>query len=322
MNMEHNHTHNHTHGHGHDHSPGTEEGPDDSGRKLALSIAITSLTLFAEVIGGILTGSLALLSDAAHVFLDIFALALSYGAVRLARRSPSASHSFGFSRMKVIAAFINGATLLLVSVEIFREAIGRFIHPSPVLAGPMLIVAVIGLVANLLVALVLGGHDHEDLNARAAFLHVLGDALSSVGVIIAGIVMLFTGWTWVDAAAGILIGVIILLGAGRVLKEAVHILNEGAPDDAATDKVAEAISSVPEVIGVHDTHVWAIEPGYRILSAHVVLSDRMIGETFRILSEIKEILAHRFNIEHTTVQFECADCGQCAGSCTETTKAD
>lgn len=147
------------------------------GGRFVIAILVTSLTLAAEIVGGIMTGSLALLSDAAHVFLDVLALALSYGAVRLSSRAPSEKHSFGFHRMKVIAAFINGVTLVVVALEIFREAINRFGHPEPVIAGPMLIVAVIGLAANLVVALVLGHHDHDDLNTRAAFLHVLGDAL-------------------------------------------------------------------------------------------------------------------------------------------------
>lgn len=299
--------HDHSHAHG-----DTLNEKKDVGQKFALSILITTVVLVGELIGGVMTGSLALLSDAAHVFLDMFALALSYLAIKLANRSPNARHSFGFSRMKVLAALINGGTLLLVSVEIFREALIRFQHPEPVLAGPMLIVAIIGLAANILVAFVLGGHDHDDLNTRAAFLHVIGDALSSVGVIVAGILMLFTGWTWVDPAAGILIAIIILAGAWRVLKKAIHILNEGAPDDATTDTVSRAISKIPEVISVHDTHVWMIEPGYRILSAHVVLSNRLLGDTQQIMESIKEILTHQFSISHTTIQFECVDCGQCS----------
>jgi len=286
-----------------------------TGNKLLLSILITSLTLVAEAVGGLLTGSLALLSDAAHVFLDIFALALSYGAIKLATRAASSKHTFGFRRMKVLAAFANGTTLLIVAVEIFREAIARFAHPEAVIAGPMLIIAVIGLVANLLVALVLRGHDHEDLNARAAFLHVLGDALSSVGVIIAGLVMLFTGWTWVDPAASVLIGLVILAGAWRVLKAVIHILNEGAPEGANPEEVAAALAAVPGVLATHDLHVWTIEPGYPVMSVHVLLDDRLLSETGAILDAIKEIAEHRFGIEHTTVQFECADCGQHCVDC-------
>ena len=280
------------------------------GGKFILSILITSLTLVAEIIGGILTGSLALLSDAAHVFLDIFALALSYGAVRLASRAPSEKHTYGFHRMKVIAAFINGVTLIVVAIEIFREAIARFGHPEPVTAGPMLIVAVIGLAANLIVALLLGHHEHDDINTRAAFLHVLGDALSSVGVIAAGIVILFTGWTWVDPLVSVLIGLIILSSAWRVLKEAIHILNEGAPDDAGVNEVSAAMAAVAGVLEVHDVHVWTVGPGYKVLSAHVLLSDRALSETETVMHEMKEVLARRFGLEHTTVQFECASCGQ------------
>jgi len=280
------------------------------GGTFILSILITSLTLVAEIIGGILTGSLALLSDAAHVFLDIFALALSYGAVRLASRAPSEKHTYGFHRMKVIAAFINGVTLIVVAIEIFREAIARFGHPEPVIAGPMLIVAVIGLAANLIVALLLGHHEHDDINTRAAFLHVLGDALSSVGVIAAGIVILFTGWAWVDPLVSVLIGLIILSSAWRVLKEAIHILNEGAPDDAGVNEVSAAMAAVAGVLEVHDVHVWTVGPGYKVLSAHVLLSDRALSETVTVMHEMKEVLARRFGLEHTTVQFECASCGQ------------
>jgi len=285
-------------------------GNEEMGGKFVLSIFITLLILVAEVIGGILTGSLALLSDAAHVFLDIFALVLGYGAIRIASRAPSAKHTYGFHRMKVIAAFINGVTLLVVAVEIFREAGGRFLHPEPVIAGPMLIVAVVGLVANLFVAFVLGHHENDDLNTRAAFLHVLGDALSSVGVIAAGILILFTGWTWVDPLVSVLIGFVILFGAKRVLKEALHILNEGTPDDASVADVSEAMVQVAGVREVHDVHIWTIGPGFRVLSAHVLLPDQELGGTQTIMNELKEVLAHRFEIEHTTIQFECANCGQ------------
>jgi cobalt-zinc-cadmium efflux system protein len=286
------------------------DGGGARGGKFVLSMLIASLTLIAEIVGGILTGSLALLSDAAHVFLDILALALSYGAARLGSRAPSETHTYGFHRMKVIAAFINGATLVVVAIEIFREAIGRFSHPQPVIAGPMLIVAAVGLAANLVVALVLGHHEHDDLNARSAFLHVLGDALSSVGVIAAGIVILFTGWAWVDPAVSILIGAIILSGAFRVLKEAIHILNEGAPEDAGIPEVSKAMAAVAGVLEAHDIHVWTVGPGYKVLSAHVLLSDQALSETEGVMHELKEIIAHHFGIEHTTIQFECANCGQ------------
>lgn len=299
------------HGHYHDHIHGSQHEGEGSGNKLLASMLITFATLVAEVVGGILTGSLALLSDAAHVFLDIFALALGYIAVRLSKRSATGTHSYGFYRMKVLAAFINGATLLFVSFEIIREAIGRFAHPQSIIAGPMLIVAIIGLMANLLVAFVLKGHSHDDLNARAAFLHVIGDALSSVGVIVAGALIIFTRWYWLDPLAGMLIALIILRGAFSILKEATHILNEGAPENADSVEVARAIAALDGIKEVHDVHVWALEPGFRLLSAHVVLDDQLLSSTAAIMDGIKDMLHDDYSIVHTTIQFECGSCGQC-----------
>ena len=156
----------------------------------------------------------------------------------------------------------------------------------------------------------LGRHEHGDLNTRAAFLHVIGDALSSVGVIIAGVLLLLKGWTWIDPAASVLIAIVILAGAWRVLKEAVHILNEGSPEGANADEVSAALAEVRGVREVHDLHIWTIEPGYPIMSAHILLEDRLMSEARAVMNDVKEIAAHRFGIEHTTIQFECANCGQ------------
>lgn len=307
--------HEHKHELDHEHSMESIHEHEGSGGKLLVSLLITTLTLVAEVVGGILTGSLALLSDAAHVFMDIFALALSYGAVRLSQKAPSARHSFGFRRMKVIAAFINGSTLLVVAIEIFREAYSRFFTSEHILALPMLIIAGIGLGANLLVALVLGGHDHEDLNARSAFLHVIGDALSSVGVIVAGVIILFTGWYWVDTLASVLIGLVILSGAWRVLKETIHILNEGAPEGSSSDAVEQDMKKIPGVISVHDVHVWTIDPGFSVLSAHALIEDQLVSNTGLVLQKIRDSLESKFGISHTTIQFECNNCGQACVVC-------
>lgn len=284
-------------------------------RRFVLSLVLTGLILVAEVVGGLWTGSLALLSDAAHVFLDVFALGMSYLALRLAALPPDDRHTYGFHRMQVLAALLNGATLLLVAVEIFREAWARLQHPSPVLAGPMLVVAAVGLVVNLVVALVLREHDHHDLNVRSAFLHVAGDALASVGVIAAGIVILFTGWQWVDPLVSVLIGLIILLGSGRVLRESVHILAEGMPEGLTATQVAEAMGRVAGVEEVHDLHVWTVSPGYAALSAHVVLADQALSRTQEVMDDLKRALTDEFGIEHTTIQFECGNCGQGAVLC-------
>jgi len=179
----------------------------------------------------------------------------------------------------------------------------------------MLIIAGIGLGANLLVALVLRGHDHDDLNARAAFLHVLGDALSSVGVIAAGLIILFTGWYWVDTVASVLIGIVILTGAWRVLKETIHILNEGAPEGSSAESVEHELKVIPGIISAHDVHVWTIEPGYTVLSAHVVLEDQLVSKTAEVLERIKNTLDSVFGIHHVTIQFECGNCGQACVVC-------
>jgi cobalt-zinc-cadmium efflux system protein len=284
-------------------------------RRFVLSIALTGLILIAEILGGLWTGSLALLSDAAHILMDILALAMSYAALRIAARPADARHTYGYHRWQVLAALANGATLLLVAFGIFREAWHRFQAPGSVLAGPMLMVAILGLVVNLVVALVLRDHDHNDLNVRSAFLHVLGDALSSVGVIVAGIVILLTGWTWVDPAVSVLIGVIILLGSGRLLRETLHILVEGAPEGVAVAHVHPALRAVPGVSDVHDLHIWTVSPGYVALSVHVVLRDSSFADAQGVQERIRALLAERFSIQHTTVQLECAHCGQGILSC-------
>ena len=284
-------------------------------RRFVLSLVLTGLILVAEVIGGLWTGSLALLSDAAHVFLDAFALGMSYVALRLAALPADDRHTYGYHRLQVLAALGNGATLLLVAVEILRESWDRFRHPTPVLAGPMLVVAVVGLVVNLVVAFVLREHDHHDLNVRSAFLHVLGDALASIGVIGAGIIIALTGWTLIDPVVSVLIGVIILAGSGRVLRESMHILIEGMPEGLTATEVAEAMGQVAGVEEVHDLHVWTVSPGYVALSAHVVLTDQSLSQSQSVMDGLKQALAGRFGIEHTTIQFECTNCGQGAVTC-------
>jgi cobalt-zinc-cadmium efflux system protein len=273
-----------------------------------ISLALTGLIFLAELVGGLLTRSLALLSDAAHVFLDVFALGLSYAAIRLASLPPDDRHTYGYHRLRVLAALANGATLLLVAFEIFREAIRRFSNREPVLAGPMLVVAAIGLVVNLIVAYVLRGHSHEDLNVRSAFLHVLGDALASVGVIVAGLVIVLTGWTVVDPLVSVLIGVIILVGSGNVLRQSVHILVEGVPRGLTATGVARAMYDVAGVSEVHDLHIWTLSPGYSALSAHVVLDDQSLSEAQSIMADLEAALSEQFGIGHTTLQFECVSC--------------
>ena len=289
--------------------------------RFVLALTLTGLIFLAEVIGGLWTGSLALLSDSAHVFMDAFALGLSYLAIRAARLPANDKHTYGYHRMQVLAALVNGATLLLISVGIMREAWSRFQNPEPVLAGPMLFIAIIGLVVNLIVAFTLSGHDHDDLNTRAAYLHVLGDALASVGVIVVGVILLFVSWTWLDPLASVLIGLLLLVSSGRVLKEAVHILAEGMPTGMTATAIAKTMQSVPGVGQVHDLHVWTVAPGYVALSAHVTVDDQFLSQTAGMMAALKATLLEGYAIQHTTIQFECEACGQGVVACLEPAEA-
>ncbi len=283
--------------------------------RFVTALALTALILIVEVAGGVVTHSLALLSDAAHVLLDMLALGMSYVALRLAARPADDRHTYGYHRFEVLAALANGSLLLLMSFGIFREALRRLNAPEPVLAGPMLVVALIGLAVNLVVMRVLGDHDHDDLNVRSAWLHVLGDMLSSVGVIAAGLIILLTGWTLADPLVSMLIGLVILVGTGRVLRQALHILLEGTPEGLSPGQVTRTMREVPGVSEVHDLHIWTVSPGYIALSAHVVLDERSFPEAQDVQSGLRQMLAGRFSIHHTTIQVECADCGQGALTC-------
>ncbi|MGC9396601.1 MAG: cation diffusion facilitator family transporter [Anaerolineae bacterium] len=301
----------------------------NTGSRFLISIGVTFGILIAEVIGGYWTGSLSLLSDAAHVFMDVFALVLSYLALRLSSLPADDRHTYGFHRLEVLAALINGVTLGAVAIEIFTEAWTRWQNPQPIKSVEMLIIAVIGLIANLIVALILGGHvhthdhdhaegeaahEHEDINVRSAFLHVVGDALASVGVILAAGIIWLTGWQWVDPLMSMLIGLIIVVSSWRVLKSSVHILVEGVPEGLSIKDVGQSMASVPGVLDVHDLHIWSICSGHIALSAHVTIADQQLMASNNTMSTLKERLA-KFGIEHTTIQFECADCEESTPSC-------
>jgi cobalt-zinc-cadmium efflux system protein len=286
-------------------------------KRFLLSLALTGLILVAEVVGGLWTGSLALLSDAAHVFMDIFALGLSYVALRLSALPPDDRHTFGFHRLEVLAALANGVTLAGVAIGIFIEAYHRLLAPEPVKSIELLVIAVVGLVVNLVVAFVLHGHVHtegdhavEDLNVKSAFLHVLGDAVSSVGVIVAALIIWRTGWMLADPIMSVLIGLMIIANSWQVTRASLHILIEGVPEGFRLADVAQTMGSVPGVADVHDLHVWSICSGHSSLSAHVVIADQSLGQAQDVMHELKRRLQSTFGVEHTTIQFECARCEQ------------
>ncbi|MFZ2948848.1 MAG: cation diffusion facilitator family transporter [Desulfuromonadaceae bacterium] len=276
--------------------------------RLIFAISLTAITLVAEIIGGIWSNSLALLSDAGHVFLDLFALALSLGAIKLAAQPPGERHSYGLHRAEVLASLINGLTVFLMAVGILYEGSKRLIAPEAVQTIPMLVIAVLGLIANLLAAKGLHGHAHDDLNVRSAFLHVLGDAAASVGVIAGAILMRYTGWYQADPIISIAIGLLIMVGAGRVLREATHILMEGVPRGMSVEQVATDIRGIEGVLDVHHLNIWTVCSHIFALSAHVEIDPEYDGERSQLLHAIEHELEHHFHITHTTIQLDCSTC--------------
>jgi cobalt-zinc-cadmium efflux system protein len=275
-------------------------------KRLIFAITLTAVTLVAEIVGGLWSNSLALLSDAGHVFLDLFALVLSLGAIKLAAQPPGDHHSYGWHRAEVLASLINGLTVFLMAVGILYEGSKRLIAPESVQTTPMLVIAVLGLIANLLAAKGLHGHAHNDLNVRSAFLHVLGDAAASVGVIAGAILMRYTGWYQTDPLISIAIGLLILVGAGRVLREAIHILMEGVPRGMSVEQVAATIRAIDGVADVHHLNVWSVCSHIFALSAHVEIHPEYDGERSHLLHEIEHELEHEFHITHTTIQLDCS----------------
>ncbi|UFS72498.1 cation diffusion facilitator family transporter [Geomonas sp. RF6] len=276
--------------------------------RLKYAIILTGATLLAEVIGGIWTNSLALLSDAAHVFLDLFALLLSLAAIRLAALPATDTRTFGWHRAEVFASFINGISVFFIAAVICYEAVGRIYQPEEVKSFPMLVIAGIGLGMNLFSASALHSHSHDDLNVHSAFLHVIGDAAASVGVIIGGIIMYYTNWFLLDAIISIGIGAVIFWGSWRVIRESTHILLEGVPKTIVLDEVAGTIMEVEGVSEVHHLNVWTICSHILALSAHVVIPRSFRGEHAPMRSQIEKKLFEKHHISHTTLQLESEPC--------------
>lgn len=272
--------------------------------KFRFAVICTALVLVFEIIFGILTNSLALLSDAAHVFADIFSLVISWFAIYLSARAATGKHTYGYHRAEVLAAFFNGLSLLAISAWIFYEAAHRFMNVPKVKSFPMLIAASIGLVGNLIIVWIFRGESHQNLNVRSAVLHVIGDALSSVGVIVGGIIMLLTRWYIVDAILSCVIGLVILFGAWRVVRESVHILLEGSPKNANAEAIEKSLLSIESIKDVHDVHIWAICSHYNSLTAHVLIDEKDTLTMQDILKKINEILHDKFGIRHSTIQLE------------------
>jgi len=272
-------------------------------RKLVFALIITASVMVAEAIGGWLSHSLALLSDAGHMLIDVMALSLAWFAFRLSSRPPTPKKSYGYYRAEILAALFNGMILMLVSLYIFYQAYHRLSSPPQIKSVFMILIATIGLAANLSGIWLLSG-SRQSLNIKGAYFHMLGDAISSLGVIGAGLIILLTGWVMADPIVSIGIAGIILMGAYRLVKEAVDILMESTPKEIELLEVHRAISAVEGVKEVHDLHIWTITSGIPSLSAHLTLQENCPQTPEEVLLGVQKLLKERFGIEHTTIQLE------------------
>jgi len=287
-------------GHEHSHAGSATRVADK--RALGLAFGLTATFTVVEVVGGLLTGSLALLADAAHMLSDSLSIGLALGALWLARRPATAQRTFGFKRAEILAALFNGVTLVVVSLWIFYEAYRRFQEPPEVLGGALLGVAVVGLLVNLGAAAILRGSQGESLNVSAAFRHVLADLLGSVGVIAAALIILLTGWRYADPIVSVVLGVLVLASSWSIIRDAVAILLEAAPRGVDIRRVGQRMAGTTGVREVHDLHVWTITSGFPALSAHVLVGDG--DDCHAVRRELERLLHEQFEIDHTTLQID------------------
>jgi cobalt-zinc-cadmium efflux system protein len=276
---------------------------------MLIVLAITALVMITEIIGGLLANSLALLSDAGHMLTDILALGLSIIAMRFAQKPPTASKTFGFYRLEILAAFFNGILLLFISFYIFYEVLQRLVHPEEIKGLFMLVVAAIGLLANGVGIVILRKSALRNLNVKSAFFHIVGDTVSSGGVIAGGLLILYTGWHIVDSLIGVLIGMLILRGAYSLVRESVDIFLEATPKDIDVEKMLSELHKIEGVKGIHHLHLWTITSGIYAMSAHVLIEDLLVSRSAQILRQIEILLQSKYNMEHATIQFESESCG-------------
>ena len=290
---------------------------DDSatGRRLLFSLWITAAFIVIELVAGIRAHSLALLSDAGHNFTDTLALGLAWAAFRWQQMPPDESRTYGYHRAGVLAAFVNALTLVALSVWIFVESYHRFLEPREVEETIMIVVAGAGLIVNLAVMKALHSASARDINVRSAFMHMLGDALSSVGIIVGGFAIRWSGAAWIDPLLSVLIGALILWTAFDVVRESLNILLEGLPRGIRLEDVCGALKGIDGVADVHDVHIWSLSSNAHALSCHAVIEDLPPSESGVILGRINHLLGERFGIRHTTIQFEHLVCPEATEIC-------
>lgn len=277
----------------------------DFKKPLQLALVITFLFFVIELAGGLISGSLALVSDAGHMFSDVLALLLSLGAITLAARLPTKERTYGFMRTEIFAAFINALLLMAVSVIILWEAYQRLLNPAPIQSGIMGVVAVLGLIANIAVAFLL--HGSHNLNVKSAFLHVIGDMVSSVAVIVAAIWIAFTGQVFVDPLLSGFIAVLIIVSAAGILRESITILLQFTPRSVDFDAVIADMSSVTGVAGIHHVHIWSLSSEVHVLDAHIYSCEQDVAKIAEMKREIRNRL-EKYHIHHSTLEVECEEC--------------
>ena len=277
-------------------------------RRVTIALVLTGAFMIVEVIGGILSGSLALLADAGHMLTDTMALALAAVAFHVSKRPPDAKLTYGYQRFQILAAFVNGLSLLLIVGWIMFEAARRFITPQEVMGPTMLVVATAGLVVNIICFIVLHGGDKDNLNIRGAALHVAGDLLGSVAAIVAAIIIIYTGWMQIDPILSIAVAILILKSARALVRRSAHLLHDGAPDWLDIDAMQElVVSRIPDVEDIHHVHVWGMTPQDLMLTMHVCVNTEP-GNPTDVIRQVKSLLREEYGIGHSTIELETVDC--------------
>jgi cobalt-zinc-cadmium efflux system protein len=299
------HSHNHSHAHGHSHSH--DHSHAGTGRALIVSLILTLGFVVFEAVAGFRASSLALLSDAGHNFADAFALLLAAFGFYLQSRPANAVKTYGYQRAGVLAAFVNAVSLVVLALFLFFESYERLRNPQPVVESTMIVVATLGLAMNLFIVWRLGGHGH-DMNIRAAWIHMMGDAMSCVAIIAGAIAIHYTGWQKIDPVLSILIGLMIVWSGWGIIQESLNVLLEGSPKGIELEHVTGGMREVEGVIDVHDLHIWSLGSQAHALSCHVLIDDVPPSASEAILRNIKSVLCERFSINHSTIQFEHVRC--------------
>jgi cobalt-zinc-cadmium efflux system protein len=279
-----------------------------STRRLVISIGLTAVFVLLEVAGGLYANSLALLTDAAHNVTDVLALALTWWALQVTTKPAYSRKTYGYHRAGILVALVNSTTLVIISLGIFYEAYRRLLSPPVVNSSVLIGVGMVAVVINLITARMVHRGSDTDLNLRSAYIHLLGDFLSTLAAVIAGIVIHITGLAWFDPLVSILIGLLILWNAWGILRESVNILMEATPADVDVNEVVDSILNIDGVCGVHDLHIWSITRGLRTLSAHILTADIPISQGSKIQAAVSDLLDHKYGIAHATLQLECEGC--------------